>query len=501
MAFQTKSSVFALIKEDTEGTLKYPTAGSDFSVLREGFSFDSTVETVDSDELVNDIGASKAFLAKETPSGSLPKYFKHSGVEGQAPDYGTALESCMGSEVIHAEETTDSGSTAGSASAKAILKVADSTGESRGQAVMIKDAVNGYSIRNIQEVTNGTDLTLNYNLDNAPAAGVLLGQAITYAPTATGHPTFSAHLYQASSNSAYHQAQAGCRTTSLSMEFTANELATLDVEFEGIEFFYNPVEIDASNLNIDFTDDGGAKQAVLSQKVYKSSEAFRAEVEAKLNAVSVNSITASFANDGKFTLASDGAVFELDWATGLNQANDELGFNAVDLTGATSYESDNERSYDPEFTPSFDDQQPNIVRSNELIMGDFNKFSCRAGSTVSFSIATPKTDLDDFCSESGTSESLTLEREVTFSTTLYLTKHDADDFNAFISNGDSSLMFNHGEKDSAGNWKPGTCVNIYLPKMSFTAHTITDADGIQVIEVEGKGFVTSSEKDCYINLL
>ena len=81
-----------------------PSAGSEFTVLREGFSFESGVESLDSDELVNDIGASKSFIAKETPSGSVPKYFKHSGVEGQAPDYALMIKSAMGSQTDNATE-------------------------------------------------------------------------------------------------------------------------------------------------------------------------------------------------------------------------------------------------------------------------------------------------------------------------------------------------------------------------------------------------------------
>jgi hypothetical protein len=313
-------------------------------------------------------------------------------------------------------------------------------------------------------------------------------------------------LYQAGANSAYHQAQTGVRTTSMTIEFPANELATFDVDFEGIEFFYNPVSIDATNKFIDFTDDGGTFAATLTEKSYKTGEDFRAEVESKMNAAGTDAFTVTFDSaTGKYTIASDGAVLSLLWNTGTNTANTAaatLGFdNAADDTGATSYAADNAQDYDPDFTPVYDDQQPNIVRFNELTLGDFGKFDCRNGSTATFAISTPKTDLDDFCAESGTSESLTLEREVTFTATLYLKKHEVGDFNTFISNGDSSVMFNHGEKDAAKNWKPGTCVNVYFPKMSLTAYTVADSDGIQVVEIEGKGFVTSAEKDVYINFL
>lgn len=507
MAKQTKSSVFAIKEETSEGTLIQPSASTDFMNLRDGFSFESSVETVDSDELVNDIGASKGFLAKETPSGSIPKYFKHSGVEGQAPDYGLMIKSAMGSEYINLTEyDVVSGSTAGSSSAAATLQVDAGEGANfrKGQAVLIKDGTNGYAIRNIKSISGDT-LTLNYNLSGDPAAGVNLGKAIHYAPEATGHVTYSAHLWQASSGSAYQQSMAGCRTTSMSIEFPANELATINFDFEGIKFFMNPVEITAANKHLDFATNDGTLVATLDEKTYKTPMEFARAVALKLNAVNTDgTISVEWDNStGKYTVSSDGLLLQIEAGTGANVATGAwgvLGFDAINVTGSLSYTSDNEANYDPAVTPAADSSDPNIVRGNELMIGGFTANTCRNASNVSFSVSTPKTDVNSLCAESGVSESIVLQREATMSATLLLNKHDVKEFDTFLNNGSTSVMFNHGPK-SGGSWVAGKCVNVYMENASLTSHVIADSDGYQVINVEAKGYVTTTGKDINLNLV
>lgn len=507
MALQTKSAVFAIKEESTEGSLIQPDLGSQFTVLRDGFSFSSSVESLSSDELVNDIGASKSFLAKETPSASIPKYFKHSGVEGQEPDYGLLIKSAMGASSVNATEyNTIVGSTAGTSSARGIVKVDSGEGVnfSKGEALLIKDGANSYSIRNVESVSTD-DLNLNFNLSNAPGTGVDLGKAIHYSPSAVGHPTFSAHLYQSGTSSAYHQAISGCRTTGMSIDFPANELSSISFDFEGIKFFLNPVEITSTTKYIDFVDDGGAKTAILDEQVYKTPIELCRAVETKMGAASIDVITCSYDNStGKFTIASDGTTFELSWNTGTNTANSaaaKLGFSAAgDDTGSTSYVSDNAQNYDPPVSPAFDSNDPSIVRSNELMLGDYFRNVCRKGSNVSVSVSTPKTDVDDFCSESGVSESVINEREVTFSATLLLEQHDIELFDKFINNTTTSIMFNHGPK-SGGNWVAGKCVNVYIPNASITSNVIEDSDGFQVVQVEATGFVSADQKDIHINFI
>ena len=191
-----RASLFAIKEETSVGDLIAPTAGSDAIPLREGFSQSSNNEELTNDELVDDIGASKALIGLESPEGSHPAYLKHSEVEGQAPEVALLFKSAFGAQATASTEyDTIAGSTAGTASARAIAKVGVGEGATFqvGEALLIKDGSNGYSIRNIHSISSD-DLSLNFNLDAAPAAGVNLGKAILFHPVATGHPSFSTWL-------------------------------------------------------------------------------------------------------------------------------------------------------------------------------------------------------------------------------------------------------------------------------------------------------------------
>jgi hypothetical protein len=505
MASSKRSSILFVTKEDTEGVLKAP-AGVDATVLNDGFSFSPALETIESEELKNSIGASKTFATKQTPSASIPKYAKGSGVEGQAPDYGVMIEAAMGVETVNSTEySTDVGSTAGDTSSRAVVKLtsAEAGNYSLGQALLIKDDVNGYSIRNVYGTDGDTDLTLNYNLSTAPASGKGLGKAVHYAPASSGHPTYSAHLYQSDSGSAFHEAMAGCRTSSVGYTFTANELGSVEFSVEGIEFFYNPITIDASNDTLDFVDDLGVNTAALEHKSYALVSDLVAAVESRMNGASADTITASFdQSTGKVTIASDGTTFELT-STGANTAFGELGYSTLgDATGATSYEADNALSYDPDVAPSYDASEPQLVRKMEVMFGDYFNTDCRNGSEIAITVDTPKTDIDDYCSESGTSESVINERTVSLSGTLALNKHEYDTFKAVLKNEEIPFMLNFGPRDDAGNWKPGLCMNFYLPSVSLTTSEIADEDDIFIINIEGTAFVgDTSLKDIHINYL
>jgi len=176
--YVSKSQIVGVIEETTEGVLKELSAGSQFIEVREGASIQGAVETLDSDILVaGSIGASKSYISKEAPTGSFPKYLKHSGVEGQAPQYSILLESAMGEMEVNATEySVTTGSAAGTSAARAALKMATNQEDNfkKGQAVLIKDAANNYSIRNVYNVdSSGNQLDLNFNLTAAPASGVV----------------------------------------------------------------------------------------------------------------------------------------------------------------------------------------------------------------------------------------------------------------------------------------------------------------------------------------
>jgi hypothetical protein len=505
MAEVFRSSVFAVKEETTEGTLITPVAG-DFIAVREGSALSAALETLDSDELQNSIAAAKSFTGKESPSGTIIRYMKHSGSEGTAPEDKILYESCLGTETISTERDTVAGSTAGTATAAAVLNV--DTGEgaefAEGRAVLIKDGTNGYTIRNVKSVSTDA-LTLNFNLPGAPASGVNLGQSIHYRPASTDHPSFSAYHYQAGSSAAFYQAVAGCKTTSISMDLSANSLASVEFSVEGTQFFYNPITITSgSNDDIDFTDDAGTVQATLTAKTYNNPHDLAREVSNKMNAVASDTITVSYSDSaGTYTIASNGSTtFSLLWNSGAgNTAGAALGFSvAADDTGAFTYTSDSAISFDPPATPSYDDSDPIVVKNAQFLLGDFDDTTCRVASNVSFSISTPKTDVNSVCAESGIDSSIINSREATISATIAVAQYESTLFDKFINNNEVAVMFNAGTK-TAGNWDAGKCINIYMPNASINALPVANQDGYVVYNLEAKAFVDSTNKDVHINFL
>ena len=505
MAYATRSSVFAFVPEVTEGTVVDP-AADNFTVVREGANIAGAVNTVTSDELRNSIGSSKAFATNQQPTGSIPKYLKPSGVEGQAPDYGILIESCLGAvDVNSTEYSTAAASTAGTSTVPAKLKVTAGVEAnfSDGHAVLIKDGTNGYKVRNINARASG-ELTMSFNLNAAPADLIPLGKAVMYYPQDVDQPTFTAHMYQSSAaGSGVHQAMAGGRTTALSMEFTANELASASFEIGGLSFYVNPITIAAASRYIDFVDSDGTASCQLEQKTYSSPVELAAEIASKMTAASVDIISCAWSHStGKFTISSNGSTFQLPWLTGTNTANSakaKLGFTADD-TGSLTYTSDSAQTYAPPVTPEYDDQSPQVVRYNECQLGNFYDHLTVGGSNLTINIGAPKTDIANFAAQNGLDESVVLNREVTVSGTLKFEKHNVGLFDALINNSEIQLAYTHGQR-LAGNWIPGTIVHTYLPSISLTASTIVDQDGYLVVQIEGTAFVGDDLADIYIAFL
>jgi len=513
-AYATKTSVMAVRAEASDSTLLEPNAGGLFLPIREGFSFQGAFDTVESDELVGSLAGGASFTTKETPAGSMPLYFKHSGTAGTAPSFETLLKSALGTQSdAGAEYDTVNSSSAGTASARAVINVGGGEGASYevGEALLIKDGANGYNIRNIYSIATDA-LTLNKNLGSAPSSGIDLGQANFFHPATSGHPTYSAWHYQNKTlaNNAFTQAMAGCRTTNTTITIQANGLAEIAFDFEGTKFYYNPIEITSSNKYIDITDDGGTIEVTLTEGWYKTPKALATHITTKATAASVGSgndtITCTFSSTtGKFTLASNGSTFSLLWQSGSNTANSvgaTLGFTvSANDTGSTSYVADSAITYGTSQTPAFDDIDPFVCKWQELLIGDYTRTDCRKATNITLTIATPKQDVESLCAESGVSESVTLERTTTFSATLHMTKHEVDEMDDFFNNTLTEVQFNGGVKDSSGNWVAGKCVNFWLPLVNITANVVDQQDGLYVVNVEGRARANSTFEDVYINFV
>lgn len=513
MANLQKATVFAIKEETTAGTPVVPSAGSDFIPLRAGFSMSPNLEDIPSDEISNNLGSTKSYVGKESPSGSHAIFLKHSETEGQAPEYGLIVESLLGDKsVASTEYDTVSSSTT------SLIKV--NTGEGAtfetGEALLIKDGTNGYSIRNISSISSD-DLSINFNLSSAPASGVNLGKAVLYKPATTGIPTFTSWMYR--SSAAAIEMIAGCRTSNMTMTFPAGKQAEATFAYEGTAYYFNPIVITATNKYLDFTDDGGTTVAVLTPGVYKDPIQFAAHVQTVGQAAATASGGDNFfctysSTTGKFTISTTtGSLLSLLWNTGTNAANTVgtiMGFStAADDTAALTYTSDNAISMAPTsasnivtqsaLTPSYDDADNIIVKSAELFIGDSTDNFCRKASTVSITIDSPSVDADSICSTTGLFEKVPSARTVTLTATIILSQYEAALFDKYINNTTTQVMLNVGPK-SGGNWVAGKCVNVYFGNATVSGHAL-GGDDFVTVDLSVKGYITTTKQDVYINFV
>lgn len=503
-SFQTKGSRLALVTEVTEGTPVSPTGATQYIALQDGYDLEPAFDVLESAELTGNIGKAKGVLGLENPSVSLSHYIRHSGVEGQEPNFGKLIEGVLGGKSVNATQyDTVASSTAGTSAAAAIIKV--DTGEGalfeRGEALLIKDGTNGYSIRNVRSISSD-DLSLNFNLSNAPASGVNLGKAVLYKP-GTSFPTVTAWDYRG--NGAAVQMVAGNRVTEMSIEASAGEFINGSFSLEGLSYYFNPIELTSSNNKLDFND-GGDKNATIAAGFYKDPHELAAAVQTAMDTLSSDTITCVYSDStGKFTIATDGAALSLEWNTGTNTAQSivtKLGFTAgADDTGSLTYTSDNPITLTSTHTPTFDSADPLVAKNNEVFIGGFADNVCFCANTITFTIANEKTDVLCVCAESGKQESVITGREVTLEITSVLERYDADKFHRFHSNLETSFAFNFGEK-VGGNWVAGKCGNLYIPTATITAFKLEDQDGLVALSMTLTAYVDSSGNgEVYVNFL
>lgn len=496
MAGLIRATVFAVKEEATEGVYAPPSAGSDFIPLRPGNTLNFEPELLESDELLNDIGASKSSIGKEAVSGSHSAYLKHSGVEGQAPEASIFYESLFGSKVINAAGTT---STAGST--VSLLEIDDLGTYVQGQAVLIKDAANGYSIRNVSEITVGGDLILNFNLPNVPTIGSAVGRSVLYSPVAQGHPSFSTSKYLGNGHAI--EIAAGNQSSEMSITADANGFGEVEFSYSGTKYYFNPVTITSSNKWIDLIDDNGTIAVSIPEKIYKSAIELSSALEAAINAASPDTFTVSYSNvTGKFTITAE-FFLSLLWNSGVHAASSigqTIGFDiSADDTGSLTYTSNNAQVLTAAYTPSYDSAENIIIKGAQLFIGGQSDNICICAQSVSITVSKELEDEDCICEETGVSSKIPTSRSVEMSVTATLNKYDAALLDALIQNKSVSAMFNAGPK-AGGNFIPGKCFNFYMQTATVSAYTTTGDSFIQA-EFTLKGYVTTSTKDGYLNFV
>ncbi len=502
----TRNSVLGIKAETTEGTLIAPSADTDYAKLQDDFSLAPNQETLDNAELTGSIGIAKPVQGLASPSLSFSSYLKHSETEGSAPEAGALYKALFGTETVAGTEYNTV-----AASTVSVVKVDSGEGVNyvRGQGLLVKDGTNGYSIRPVESVSSD-DLTLGFNLSDAPAVGVDLGKCIQYSPADSGHDSLSMHMYWG--NGGLHQAIAGARVTSWDLTADAGQLTNGSFSIEGVKLYNNPLTTTSSLIYIDFTETGPLTKACsVAVKSYSDPEELASSIQTAMNAASTaDSFTCVYnstgASAGKFTFTSDGSVFSLLWSTGANTANTIgtlIGFTVgADDTGALTYTSDSAISWAAPHTPSYDNSDALVAKNQEVLFGTAaTDITCLNPSSVSVSIGDEKANINDICALSGVSSSLIVGRNTTISFTSLIPQHCVQNFARYRRGDQVRFAYIFGTKSDGSNWDAGYCGILSTFSATITNIEVVDEDGIARAQVELVPYVDAGLGEIYLSFV
>lgn len=499
MAESTRKSRMAIVEESVADTLQAPTTGTDYLALQNGFSLTPNFAVLENEELKGSIAQSKTITGLEEPEASLSHYMYNSGVVATAPEQNLLIKNVFGDEDIASTEYDVVSSTAGTGSAAATITVGGGEGATfqRGEALLIKDSTNGYTIRPIESIATDT-LTLGFNLPGAPAATTLLGRAVCYTAT---DDLGSLSVWDYRGNSGAVQAMSGARVSEMTIEASAGEFLNSSFSMQGTSFYFNPIEITATTDSLDF-DDGAPQSLTLPVGFYRDPIDAASALESAFNAASTDTFTVTYSNTtGLFTVTTDGASLDIDWATTANTLGAAFGFTADD-TGALTYTSDVAIGLESPQTPVLDGSNPLVAKSNTVFLGDFADNVCFPAQTITVTVSKELANVLSFCADSGVAEKVIGSggRTVTASISATLDRYDADKFKRFRTNETTRFMWNFGEKEG-GNWVAGKCGCFYMPTCTISSFELTDNDGIVTVDMELTGFTVSGEAEVFLNFV
>lgn len=481
----TRNSVLAIKKESSEGVPEKPAAASDYVALQDDFSMSGGFNLLENAELKASIGAAKPIIGAEQPTASLSHYVRASGVEGQEPNYGLLLEACLGAKAV---ATTEYDCILGSTVSKLKTDTGEAVNFQRGQALLIKDAANGYRIRAVESVS-GDNINLSFNTPAVTTSGTNLGKCVLYKPANENHPTLTLWHYLGQGGAL--QMMAGSRVTDATFNISAGELINASYSLEGVGFYFDPMEVLAGANKIDFDIGAGPVTATVPAKLYKTPIELADAVATAMTSAASATISCEYSSvSGKFTVAKASGTLDIDWLSGVDSIGAVLGFIADD-TGALSYESDNAVDFSSPQAPVFDNADPLAAKDNEVLLGIQSEYACFKASTVTFSIATPKADIPSVCAASGLQGSIVQSRAVTISVSALLEKYNAKEFERFRQNSEVAFQYSFGQK-VGGNWAPGKAGCLYVPTATISNFNVTDADGLAQLDLELTAFVNAS---------
>lgn len=487
-AIALRSTVVGLMHETTEGTPVFPAAATDFIKVQGDLDIDPGLQFLENAEIGASLAPTKPTPTGEQPKASFSHYWRHSGTEGTAPNYGKILESLLGTKVANGTQRVTAAS-----STVALIKAATGTGGDfvRGTPLLIKDATNGYRIR--AAFSRSTDdITLGFTLPTgtAPGTGVSLGKAVTYSPANSGHKSMTLARYLG--NGGALQAVSGLKVTDLDVQFKAKEAINAKFSLAGLLYYENPITITSSTKYIDWTDDANTFAASVATGTYQTPKALADALAAAMNAANsaLAAVVTYNSSDGKFTIKGAGTLLSILWNTGTNTANSiaaKIGFStAADNTGTaatTGYTSATAQTYTAPYTPTYDTATMLVAKDNEMLLGDSTDYACFAAREVGFKITNTAAENPSVCAVSGIDSTLMSERKTTLTVKALLNKYDADKIQRMREGTTTRAQYTFGSK-VGGNWEAGKSGCIFAPTLTVKKVKVSVQDGQYVAELE-----------------
>ena len=510
----TRASAVALVKKNNEGTLTRPTAGGQYIAIQPDFALSPNFESVENAEIKDDIMTGQAVISGEAPTGTMSHYFKGSGTAGAEPDFGPMLASTFGST---RSQSTEGTLTAGSTTSVLKMSAADAARYTKGDSILIKDDVNGHSIRPVVS-SSGTDVTLAFNLDTAPATGVKVGVYTTYAPTNTDLPVYDVWHYIGGGKDGL-ETMKDCRTVTSAITANAKENINCTFSFEGTAYSLNDVDnrgyvITTSNDNLRLqygttqsaaTGGGGQFTSVDLDEAFYTPTQLAAHIQTKVRALTItNNNFSTFrcaysASTKKFTFtpASSAGTNNVQSiglrVTGSNATDPELvqflGFDAATNIAAgvngAAFTSPNETvgNYENGLDAAFDATTPIISRNQRLFLGaSSSENTCIEAPTVGITVNTPKTLLTSVCQPSGNLATVINSRDASMTVSSFLDSDDQRFFQRFKEGDRIRFAFIGGAKAS-GNWVAGNSFAVFGSEASITSFSLTSVDDVYALDM------------------
>ena len=479
------TTVLAIVPEVTEGVPVAPTSATQYTPIQDDLAMKPNFDVNPNKELVGSIAQRQSILGAAKPTMSKSQYLKSSGVEGQAPDWSPILEAAFGTKTVVSgtEEVTAASSTVST------IKATSGHGSNfaKGRLLLIKDGTNGYSLRFVDSVSTD-DLSLSFNLANAPGTGVALGKPVYYTVAQSGHKSHA--FWQYLGNGGAIQMMSGGRITSLGMQITAGGLINCSVAGEGSDFYFNPIETTSSLRYIDFEDDDGTFAAAVTAQMYHTPKELCDSLATAMNASgTTQTYTVTYSNTtGQVTIKGTGTLLSLLFATGTNTANTiatALGFTATDKTGtaATTGYTGPALTFGAPQTPSYDDMQPFAAKNNEIMIGDATDYTVFEASEIGFTLTDTRTVKPSICAVSGIGGSLITARSAKVTFKAFLDKYDVSKYDRYRENTSTRFQYSFGNKVGT-NWKAGQCGGLYLPTTTITSFEVSNTNGVSVVSGE-----------------